>query len=55
MDGKELTASEFLALMRSEEMAGNREYDREKYNGKDLVLVGGVVWVDEETAKELAA
>jgi hypothetical protein len=55
MDGKELSAAEFFALMRSEEKAGDEEYRRLSMAGKPLVLVGGVVWVDEETAREIAA
>lgn len=48
LDGRELTATEFLALMRSEELAGNREY-----RGKPLVRIGDVL-MTAETAAEIA-
>jgi hypothetical protein len=48
LDGKELTRAEFIAFMRSEEAAGNREYQ-----GKPLVRVGDVL-MTQETAAEIA-
>lgn len=47
IDGKELSATEFLRYMRSEEAAGNREY-----RGQPLVRIGDVL-VTAETAAEL--
>lgn len=52
LDGRELSAKEFLELMRSEELAGNSEYDRMRKQG--LVLRDGI-WMTRETAQELEA
>jgi hypothetical protein len=49
MDGKELTASEFLASMRSEELAGNEEWSLER---QGLIRMGDV-YVTPETASEI--
>jgi len=49
VDGKQLTAAEFFALMRGEEAAGDAEYDR-----RGLVRRGDA-WVTPETAQEIDA
>jgi hypothetical protein len=49
IDGAEMSASQFLRFMREEEAEGNREYDRDRYAGQQLVRLADV-YVTPETA-----